>query len=401
MATPETWTYTKYAHDTIATRFTHPKRYLVYEARDPGPTLPTAEEIRQGVPHPSGAGTGMEDCALNTGLFLATVIASADQFGLDVRREEAGRLAEALLTLVNVNDDACFLCRGKLPEDEAHYPWTSMEQIFGWFYGAWRYCRSPNGDDKIRNRLSNAAVRILVAADHRDFQFSSEDGKPDPNADMKVIQPNRSLLTLGLYAMTFCICHDTFWRDSYCDLRDYRNQARLKDIGQATLPLNNLLINQLSLEALLAVEQEEAIRKTYADMMLKNARQAAPALLQRRGFTMKPAPPRYLDWRKHYAGFLAANPNYTPDISDTKFAAWLAARQPELAAERHHIRQPIEAAFIQLLCPQQEYVASQEPLIRQAIALLTYHEMLCPHGFVLAERCTQIGVQRGLFDPPG
>jgi len=401
MALPETWTLTKYAHDTIAQRFIHPKRYVVYDARDPGPTMPTPEEIKQGLPHPTGAGSGMEDCALNTGLFLATVIASSDQFGLVPRREEAERLAEGMLTLVNVDEDMCFLCRGKLPENDAHYRWTSLEQIFGWIYGAWRYCRSRSGDDKIRNRLAEAAVRVLLAADHCDFQFTSEDGKPDPNADLKPIQPNRSLVTLALYAMAFSACHDNFWRDSYCDLRDYRGQARLKDTGFSSLSLEALLLNQMSLEALLAVEDDEAIRKVYAEMSLKIARQAAPALKQRQGFTMKPAQPRYLDWRKHYATFKTANPDYAPTDADTRFVTWLAARQPDLAGERRHIRQPIEAAFIQLLCPQQEHVASQAPLIREALSVLTMSEMICPHGFVLAERCTQLGVARGLFAPPG
>lgn len=81
MPSANLWDAYRAADATLTTAFTHPGDGLVYEVRDPGPTLPTAEEIRQGAPHPAGLGSGIKNCALNSGLRLAALMGALDQFG--------------------------------------------------------------------------------------------------------------------------------------------------------------------------------------------------------------------------------------------------------------------------------------------------------------------------------
>ena len=129
--------------------------------------LPCTEEIRHSFPNPCGWGTGMEDCALNTGIMLALCSTA----GWD-EADFAHALANGLARCATVHGKRGFIVRGVLPADGTScYPNSSRDQFTLAVYGMWSFLTSPDVTDEWRETAQRTLCKV---ADYCERTVSSE-----------------------------------------------------------------------------------------------------------------------------------------------------------------------------------------------------------------------------------
>lgn len=143
----------------IREKLYHPGTGLIYDyitSFDPAERfshLPSPEEISHSFPNPCGWSTGMEDCAINTGLMLAWSAAAHDENTAFTRS-----LAGGLIRCGNVHGKHGFIVRGILPQDGSScYSNSSRDQFTIAVYGLWCFL---NGE-RIAEDLRHAGIRFI------------------------------------------------------------------------------------------------------------------------------------------------------------------------------------------------------------------------------------------------
>lgn len=165
------------AHREIWRRFINPHGlFYDYTALDGTVLLPTPEECRAAKPNALGWWTPIENGAFFGGLYLDAL---ANRWHATKSRgaaEEARKVAGGLLKLAEAGSTPGFIARGFADDGRSHYPASSSDQTYPWFYGLWRYATSGLADEVERRRVADTIERVALGLEAEGWRMPC-DGK--------------------------------------------------------------------------------------------------------------------------------------------------------------------------------------------------------------------------------
>ena len=292
--------------------------------------LPEPEMIRLLIPNPGGYGTGMEDCMLNAGLMMDTVIARYEATGDEAMREYAADICCGMILDATVSPQKGFLPRGVSPADcHSHYIDTSRDQYTNWFYAAHRLYFSALSDETQKEHLRNGltAMAEKMEADivpENNWRFRREDGKFGFVGQMwGDIHPHEALRLPMLYLLTWKTTGNPHWHEMY--LR-YRDEALSKTLEHVPLsgPTYAGLQLQFSVRLVYDLDDDPEVRETCLAFMRKMADPYEAMSIRKADELMTPEGAEwlaipYVRWQQsrfRYAGCWGDHGYFIPEPSD-------------------------------------------------------------------------------------
>ncbi len=174
------------AWQSVWARFFCEKTNLIYDRLgsrgDAFSELPNPEEIALQYPNPCGWGTGMEDCCLNAGHVMETLVLRRAVLGEDIR-EKAEKMVDGVYRCATVHGKPGFLVRGITPSDgKGCYPETSRDQITMAVYGLWRLLSVPELSEETRGKMKFTLNAISAYCEktvtpENDYNYLTLDGR--------------------------------------------------------------------------------------------------------------------------------------------------------------------------------------------------------------------------------
>lgn len=275
----------------ISTVFYSPKTHLFYAS--PVDKVAPASLFENGFLDPEGKtvgyGAGMADCAIYSGLLLSMLV---DQHAVTQDGALASRALDVfkgLQACATAHGVSGFVARGVCAEDGKSICITSSrDQVTHFVHGLWRYYRSP-----LCAAETQAEIRVLLAAvadrmirnvtPENDYDFLRADGTRDPRGICRMwgVRPHEAARLPMVYAAAWDVTRDETYYRRY---REYLAPAVEQTLTlpavppaqvRAYMPTYTLLQMQTSLELLLEVESDAAMKAKLIEAMQPVARMAA------------------------------------------------------------------------------------------------------------------------------
>ena len=351
--------------------------------------LPTPAEAAQQNPNPNGWGTGMEDCAISGGLMLSMICDRFAATGDAALRPCAQNVFAGLKALVESSATEGFVCRGLCPGDgKSHYPESSRDQYTWYVYGLWRYYHSPLAQPE-----DQAAIRKLVTAvcarmernivpEHK-FSIGKDNGAFDGIVDKLWETMAHEVARLPMIcAIGADVTGDKHWKDL---ARHYSPEAAAKSKEASTKIPYALLQQQTSLEVLYQLEDDPTLKKQWLEAMVLVADRAKVFFSKCLKYHAPTADQVHFDWREW--PLKTSGPYSVP------------TRPEALVAEDRTIREPAEAALVQLLCPEPTLTPEQLALVKRMIAQVAYAKVVF-YGHYYTQAVYWRAVRCGLLQLP-
>ncbi len=275
----------------ISTVFYSPKTHLFYAS--PVDRVAPASLFENGFldpeKHKVGYGAGMADCPIYSGLLISML---ADRY--DVMRDgalaaRALEVFKGLKTCATAHGVPGFVARGVCAEDGKSICITSSrDQVTHFVHGLWRYYHSPLCTEEtkaeIRTLLKDMAERMIRnVTPENDYDFLRADGTRDPRGICRMwkVRPHEAARLPMIYAAAWDVTRDEKYYRLY---REYLVPAVEETLTlpsvppaqvRAFMPTYTLLQMQTSLELLLELETDAAMKGKLVDAMQPVARMAA------------------------------------------------------------------------------------------------------------------------------
>ena len=276
-----------------------PKTHLYYNA--PMDRVAPARIFENGFLDPEkgkfGYGHGMEDCPIFGGLLLSML---ADRY--EVTRDDslaacARDVSKGLQLCATVHGVPGFVARGVCVQDGKSICITSSrDQHTHFVHGLWRYYHSPLCQEatkaEIRTILRAMADRMIRnVTPENDYDFLRADGSRDPRGICRMwnVRPHEAARLPMIYAAAWDLCRDETYFRLY---RKYVAPAIEQSLTlpslpereiRAYMPTYTLLQMQTSLELLLDLETDAALRAKIVEAMQPVAQMAAQRAIRVNG----------------------------------------------------------------------------------------------------------------------
>jgi len=364
-------------------------RVCSYDAAKRLAYLPTPKEIHRQYPNRNGWGTGMEDCAISAGVILSMICDRFAVTGDRGLRAAAEKVFAGMVLLGTLSPSKGFVIRGVCPADgRSHYCESSRDQYTWYVYGLWRYYHSPLSTAaekaKMREIISAICARMdrNVVAKH-DYHIGREDGTFDGLVDKMWNNEAHEIARLPMiYAIGADLTGASRWRDA---ARRLSPEAAAQSAEKSTTILYAMLQQQVSLEALYELEESSQLKAKWLACMRLTAGRAEAGCLYGRGYRVQDLGKLNMDWR-------------TWPIRESR--GYRIPTLPEVCKrEDRTIRQPAEAALVQLLLPRPRLTSKQLAAIRRAIAQVDYSKIIT-YGLYYTQAVYWRGVRLGVFELP-
>jgi hypothetical protein len=279
------------AWQRVSTVFYSPKTHLYYAS--PVDKVAPASLFENGFLDPEakkvGYGAGMADCAIYSGLLLSMLV---DQQAVARDGALAGRALDVfkgLKACATAHGVPGFVARGVCAEDGKSICITSSrDQVTHFVHGLWRYYHSPlcaeETKAEIRALLRGGADRMIRnVTPENDYDFLRADGTRDPRGICRMwnVRPHEAARLPMVYAAAWDVTRDAKYERLY---RQYLAPAVEQTLTlpsvppaqiRAYMPTYTLLQMQTSLELLLEVETDAAMKAKLMEAMRPVAQMAA------------------------------------------------------------------------------------------------------------------------------
>lgn len=403
------------AHAAMFRRFLDPAFGTTYDYAPPtgGPSLPTPEECRAHKPNALAWWSPIENGGFFGGLYLSAL---SDRFRLAPtarHARDARRLASGLVRLARLGSTPGFIARGVSTDGAAHFPASSSDQTFPWFYGMTSYLTSGivKGDE--RAGLVKLMEEVAYGLEANEWRMPCDrPGFGDFGDWLGAFSASRTTLTgaephfdaasrllfvhLALYQLT----GKRRWLDLYRKRRDERPsesaRARLEICAQGVdyappgtparypehPPLWTSASSQAALRGLLHMDPDAHARPYYRKGLDANATRAARYIDRYRLFDNDNQTTFEYDWR-----FL--NEQWQPQnsIQDAVKLATAQVREwhkrsPRKVYECDCVRDPLFAAWIVTLAGNRGSAGPARPQIFKALTHYEWDHMHTSHLFM-------------------
>lgn len=331
-------------HRHIRQNFIHPELNIIYDCmaspqeKDKWGFLPTVQEVHANKPDVCGWKTGMENCALSGGIYLAGMVYRYEVTGRPEHAADARRIYEGLRLLATVPKSKGFIARGLLPDGKTYYINSSVDQYTLYVFGIWTYYHSKIASEKEKAEIRSIMQDVCARIEQDGFTINTDKGTPALVCEIGVIRSDRSSRLLELYLVGYDITGDKRWLDIYREKTAENNYARVKTVtdpahvnnpyGTAQMAVFALLQNQVSLIPLLQLEPSIPLKAAYLEAVRTTAKVVSDRVMLFREY----------DPKMH-------NDNY-------RLGGWRRGENPRpgsLTTEFRVLRMPSEALIVMLM----------------------------------------------------
>ncbi len=351
--------------------------------------LPTPEEAARQYPNRNGWGTGMEDCAISTGVMLSMICDGFAATGEQGLRPAAEKVFAGMVLLGTLSKSKGFVIRGVCPTDgRSHYCESSRDQYTWYAYGLWRYYRSPLSTVAEKAKMREIIAAICARMDRNvvaknDYHIGREDGTFDGLVDKMWDNEAHEIARLPMiYAIGADVTGASRWRDA---ARRLGPAAAARSAEESTTILYAMLQQQVSLEALYELEASPKLKAQWLACMRLTARRAEAGCLHGHGYRVQDLGKVDMDWR-------------TWPMRESR--GYRIPTMPEICKrEDRTIRQPAEAMLVQLLLPRPRLTSKQLAAMKQTIAQVDYSRIIT-YGLYYTQAVYWRAVRLGVLELP-
>jgi len=343
--------------------------------------LPTAEECRECQPNGMSWSTPIEDGAFFGGLYLAGLCQRYAQ--RKEAEQKARRIAAGLMKLAEAGATPGFVARGIGADGKAHYPASSEDQVFPWFYGLYVYLKSGIATQPERERSLAKMVATMRALEKHDWQVPCDrEGFGYRGAYNRATSKDCARM-LFLLRATHELTGDPHWGELYqTKLRERvgkANRARVDFCAEGfdyVTPGGETFVwttsmCQAALRGLVELENDAQVKAAFQKGLDVSAERVVKYLAQGLRYERTNALHFDPDWR-----FLKAawKPQQTCDeaiaLARSQLPLW-ADRNPRSPYEDETVREPLFAAWIITLSGNRKLIGQQKEAIQ---GLLTRYD---------------------------
>ena len=404
------------AHREIWRRLVDPHGVLYdYSDLDGAVSLPTPEECQQGKPNALGWWTPIENGPFFGGLYLDALCNRWKVTRSQAAADEAKKIAGGLIKLAEVGSTPGFIARGFATDGHSHYPASSSDQTYPWFYGMWRYATSgiPIGSE--RQRVIDTMLRVATGLEANGWNMPADrkgfgdfghwaSGYVGAKGTLAGAEPQFDAATRYLFVLRALaqLTGEDRWLKAYqSGLREIPNgseKTRLQICAggvQYVAPgqpprypespnLWTSTSSQAALRALLEMERDAQVRAEFQRGLDANAASAARFIAGHSKYDNDNTQVFNSHWR-------ALNEAWKPqgvigeavELGTLEYRLW-RKQSPRKVAESEQMRDPLFAAWIVALSGNNQLIAGARDDIHGALTHFRW-ERLYTSFFFMAE----------------
>ncbi len=422
------------AFDVLEGRFVNPQTGLLlnYAGMDGSVLLPTQEECCLGMPNHMSWNCPLEDGAYYGGLYLDALVNRAVLLDCEKAAAAAARTAKGLLSLLVNGADSGFIARGYVLPNKAHYSVGSNDQTFPWFYGLWRYTRSPLCSADEKKTLVSSMEAVGKALWRLNFKIPSDHPSMGDRGDYMLPNPADVSKLLFITRALFDLTEDPFWFTQYetflhtcppgsqdtrltlisrgAGFAPYDGESVFYCLadGQAmedvfgerrsitTVQLFTRAMVDIALRGLCDMLQDTPERELYRCALRMDALALISHIQRHKGFSLFKAPDFSGNWRVMNKLW---HPHYT--VAETVPIAWAQMpiwfrECPRFPYENAFVREPLYAGYVATLAGIDMLPGMDHSITELLLSIpwdklytSTFYAALTVHGQWLANRLTQ------------
>ena len=379
------------AHKEIWRRFVDQHGVMLdFAGLDGAVIIPTPEECKLGKPNALGWGSPIENGAMFNGLYLDAVINRWRHTQAAADAAKATKLADGLLFLSSLSELRGFIGRGVATDGRAHYAMGSDDQTLPWFLGLWRYLETGLAIAEQRTRITAKLVEVADEIVSRKWMMPAEQpfGIRGGFAGFAFHTAPRLLFVAKLmHVVTHAVKWDALYREALMARggKDKRSRLEICERGMVfEFGGRHSWISGSSVAALRALwdlEQDTALRATYARGLQASADLAMESLPLAEKFDNTNQSRFEPDWRK-------MNTLWKPQHTEAE-AVKLAEAQltlygklsPRRGLESSFVREPTAAAWIVTLAPDPAILRQRAAAVARVIAHYDYARLYSSQFF--------------------
>lgn len=366
------------AHEALWARFVdHQHVILDYVGLDGELHRPTPEECLLSKPNGMSWGVSNENGSFFGGVYLEGMLNRWRMTGAEQDRERARQIAAGLMLLATVGETRGFIARGVSDDGRSHFPIGSNDQTTPWLYGMWRYLGSDVPEPPEREAISAKFVEVAEVLEASGWRTPCDRPPFDFRNCLATFQFENAPRLLWLCRVMAKLTGDSRWESHYEAALAEENPAggpgRLEICRRGMVweyggPHSWTSSNSVAaLRGLWEMETDELRKAAYAEGLRHSVELAAESLPLALQFDHEDTRPYLCDWR-------VINELWQEQHSVAE-AVELAERQlrrlgqasPRWPYEARLVREPLSAAWVISLCPEESVVRPHIPAIMEAI----------------------------------
>lgn len=322
-------------------------------------TLPTADHCAAAQPNGMSWSTPIEDGPFFGGLYLDGLCNRWRVRRDEESAEKAHRIAAGLMKLAERSETPGFVPRGLGADGKSHYPASSEDQVFPWFYGLWCYLRTGLPTEAERKRIVEKLRGTVLALESHQWRVPC--ARPEYGYRGTFVRPTAHDAARFLFLLQAMheLTGEGRWRTQYHErLREKIGpgiKSRLEICaggleydghGKGETYLWTHSMSQAVLRALEDAETDSAIRAAYQRGLMASAERAATHLDRARRYDPANQFAFDTDWRFLNASWKPqANCEEAIALGRAQLPLW-ADRNPRSPYEDDTVREPLFAAWI-------------------------------------------------------
>lgn len=369
------------AHVEIWRRFVS-KQNILYDYTDSfgNVFIPTIDETGKLMPNGLSYQTPIEDGAFYNGIYLDGLCERWKKLKTQKAKKEARAIAAGLIKLATVSDVPGFIARNVLPDGHTHYPASSDDQTFPWFYGMWKYLISGIPDEEESEKIKKLIVEKATALHGYNWDIPCDPLSFGTYGSFSGINYKHLVRIPFITRIVFEVTGDEAWNQRYLQSlkeipageKDTRIDLLSQGIpydGQGTRKYNFWLSasSQAALKELSSLEKDEAVKHAYLTALKLNALSAVRHMQMYSNFDNDNALTFQVNWRY-------LNDLWRPQ-TNSKEARLLGFEQVNLARkisprapyEFDFMTEPLFAAWVIVLSNDDELIRSVSPQLKNLL----------------------------------
>lgn len=385
------------AHAEIWRRFVDPVHHTLYHyaGLQGEVVLPSPEECALGKPSGMSWSTPIEDGPFFGGLYLSGLCHRWEARRDEESADRARRIAMGLVALAQASPTPGFVPRGFGSDGCCHYPISSEDQVFPWFYGLWCYLRSGLPTTGERETVIDLLQATIAAVRQHGWRIPC--AKPELGYRGSYIRPTMydSSRLLFLHRALYDLTSDAQWEEGYRRHLDervgQRNRTRLELCAEGMVYgppeqpdtcLWTTAMAQAALAGLVQMETDSLIRSSYQQGLVASAERAAAHLFRYLRFDPEMGRDFTVDWRFLNAAW---HPQATSEeaiaLARSQLPLW-AARNPRSPHEDDTMREPLFAAWIIALAHRPALLARHRDTIGRLLCHYPWSQLYTATFFI-------------------
>jgi hypothetical protein len=349
------------AHQEIWRRFIDKRLdvLLHYVGLNGEVTLPTADHCAAAQPNGMSWSTPIEDGPFFGGLYLDGLCNRWRLRRDEESAEKARRIAAGLMNLAERSETPGFIPRGLSSDGKSHYPASSEDQVFPWFYGLWSYLQTGLPSDTERARIIAKLRGTVVALEGHQWRVPC--ARPGYGYRGTFVRPTAHDAARFLFLLRAMheITGEAHWLTQYHERQREKIgpaiKSRLqicaegleyggKDRGESYLWTHSM--SQAALRALADAETEAPVQEAYRHGLIASAEKAAIHLDRASKYDPANRLAFDTDWTFLNASWKPqAHCDEAIALGRAQLPLW-AERNPRSPYEDDTVREPLFAAWI-------------------------------------------------------